>query len=147
MDGGVMLMTIDPGKNACGWAIFQEDTLIACGYDLSAQYCAKSYGVDKIVVELPQIYRQRQQKGDPNDLVSVAFAAGRFVQEALHGATTIQVVRPHDWKGSRPKHIDNKVTFNALSNAERELVPMLPDTKLHNVIDAIGIGLWALGRR
>lgn len=135
-----VLVAVDPGKHACGWAVFYDGHLYTCGLGEIPNMFRYP---DDLVVEIPQIYQQRKWQGDPKALVEVAFAAGRST--AWHPEP--HTIRPHDWKGSRPKDICNRVTMNALTDEEKDLIPTLPKTKLHNVIDAIGIGLWRLGRR
>lgn len=137
------LVSVDPGKNACAWADFRDGVLEDCGLDPGLPFP----GPDLLVVELPQIYQQRKQKGDPNALVDLAFAAGVFTSGAMGIDTELLLVRPRAWKGTRPKHVCNKITLNALTEEEKARIPNLPKTKLHNVLDAIGIGLWRLGRR
>jgi hypothetical protein len=99
------------------------------------------------VIEIPQVYPQRQWKGDPNDLIGVAYIAGIFSSWLYEYGAEITLVKPHEWKGSRPKDVDTKYTLKCLDAPERRIIPDLPKTKLHNVIDAIGIGLWYLKRR
>lgn len=107
--------------------------------------------INKIVVELPQIYPVGKWKGDPNDLIEVAFAGGRWTQYLINQffIADVQTIKPSTWKGQRPKKIDNEYTLSLLTVDERALVDALkaPPSKIHNAIDAIGIGLWAVGRR
>jgi hypothetical protein len=101
-----------------------------------------------VVIEVPQVYQQRLQKGDPNDLIDVAVIAGIAAGAAAPFAEP-QLVRPHKWKHNRPKAFDNAYTLSLLSAEEKLVVDSCgaPKSKLHNVIDAVGIGLWRLGRR
>jgi len=139
----MILLSIDPGKHAMAWAVFKEGTLHACGLGNSALH-VKSYDPTHVVIELPQVYRQSK---NPNDLVDLAFRAGFWAHTFNEPGVEFETVWPHDWKGSRPKSVDNRATRKDMTEAELKLLPDLPDGKLHNVIDAIGIGLWKLGRK
>lgn len=144
MDGGVKtLLSIDPGK-VCSYAVFVDGVLRDCAYrDPDA-----TWDPDVVVVEIPQVYQQRKQKGNPNDLVQLAFTAGLALRHISYvNEPSLETIRPRAWKGTRPKHVCNKITLNALTEEEKARIPDLPKTKLHNVLDAIGIGLWRLGRR
>lgn len=145
------LISIDPGKRSIAFAIWQHAGLQACGL---ARNQAKDFaeGIrpmvqevadelmmipDHVVVELPRIYPTDRGKR-PNDLIDLATVAG---------ACTIlgqaEFVHPHQWKGQLPKSICTARTEATLN--EREL--LLVTTRDHNVMDAIGIGLWWLRKR
>lgn len=151
------LIAIDPGKLSIAWAMFDEDELRRCGLmraktiaDLAAEAnLALGFAMaDRAVVEVPQIYAQRKHKGGQNDLIDVAVTAGIAVA-TLKLCHDVKLVRPRAWKGNRPKDVDNRLTLARLSVVERAVLDRIdvPKSLRHNVIDAIGIGLWALGRR
>jgi hypothetical protein len=143
------LLSIDPGKNEFGWARFHAAQLMQCGFEQVkyAQSLFYRMTVDCAVIEVPQIYPMRSWKGDPNDLIDVALTSGQIA--GILSLNKKEFVRPHAWKGNRPKDIDNNYTLSKLD--ERELVILnqceVIKSKRHNVIDAIGIGLWKLNRR
>ena len=153
-------VAIDPGKKAVGWALFSDKNLIQCGLVINeggpAQLNAamedafQDFHAAVVVVEVPQMYQQRFLKGDPNDLIDVALAAGMAVGNlAPCGDEDIELVRPRKWKGTRPKKVCNQLTLKTLTPAELaiyENTECLASLR-HNVIDAIGIGLWKAGRR
>jgi hypothetical protein len=103
-----------------------------------------------MVLEVPQIYAGGG-KGDPNDLVDIAVAGGVVVGRCTRENTDQDIVycRPRDWKGQRPKAVDNRYTLGILEESEVAIFDACGVTAglKHNVIDAIGIGLWKLGRR
>jgi len=150
------LISIDPGK-ASGVAQFRDGVLCACDIYEIAKNEICLFSLDVLVIEIPQVYPVRAWKGDPNDLIEVARIAG--VWEGLftshnyrHMPTSIidvVHVRPHEWKGNRPKDVDNAYTLSKLTDAERAVIDkaQIPKSKLHNAIDAVGIGLWYLNRR
>lgn len=142
-----MLFSIDPGKNEFAWALFDNKKLIKCGMCEVDNIRDLVYGVmiDEVVIEVPQIYMQRKWKGDPNDLIDVAVTAGRVAGQF----SQVEFVRPRIWKGNRPKDIDNNYTLSQLISKELTILNIcgVQKSKRHNVVDAIGIGLWKLGRR
>jgi len=153
------LIAIDPGKAGLGWASFVGDRLSSVGLLVckslteTTEVLTRMMGracppPSTVVIEVPQVYQQRLQKGDPNDLIDVAVIAGIAAGVAAQFVEP-QPVRPHAWKGNRPKAIDNAYTLSLLSEEEKLVLDGCgaPKSKLHNVIDAIGIGLWKLGRR
>jgi hypothetical protein len=156
------LLSIDPGNNA-GGAVFVDNCLKACGLvsrgwgeaghllpllELQQRFPgAVVCRFDELVIELPRITRgpggQTEGK-DPNDLIKLAFGAGRYVERFPH--TSLRTVYPSEWKAGVPKRTHNARVILALSEAERALIPKLAASLVHNVVDAIGIGLEHLGR-
>ena len=148
------VIAIDPGQWS-GVAYFEDGVLtraelVGKGEDEVAAYTLLRHG-NRLgvqgVIEIPQVYQQRQWKGDPNDLISVAYIAGMFGGWLRGAGAEVLTVLPHKWKGSRPKDVDVRYTLSCLTDEERMLLPRLPASKLHNVIDAVGIGLWHQKRR
>ena len=151
------LAAIDPGVHEIGWAIFNGAELEAAGLiegsllshlSKELEFLFDHHKPSAAVVEIPQVYQQRSWKGDPNDLISVAVVAGVAVA-ALSRYTVVELVRPHAWKGNRPKNVDNRLTRTRLNAGERIKVETcgVSKGKRHNVVDAVGIGLWKLRRR
>lgn len=152
------LLAIDPGNNA-GGAVFIGYQLLAAGLlsrGLDPFFELKNWFgpgddyaciLDEIVIELPRIIRgpggQTEGK-DPNDLIKLAFGAGRLVERFPH--IQLRTVSPSDWKGGVPKRVHNLRVAACLTEDELALIPKLSPTLVHNVIDAIGIGLEHLGR-
>jgi hypothetical protein len=150
------LIAVDPGKHT-GIAVFEgnrlrniflitNDSLQLYIQDL-VLICA-GLPPDRAVIEMPKIYDRKQWKGDPNDLMKVAFLAG-IIHRSLFGTKEIKWVHPSDWKGQRPKNVDNKYTLTLLTPDELKIIDnsKIAKSKMHNVLDAVGIGLWKLGRR
>ena len=130
-----LLLSIDPGLHT-GWALF-DTTLLACGTGDPPTGYAK-----RLVIEVPEIYPR--QPVPPNDLIALAFMAGRYVgrHENAH------FVLPKRWKGNMPKEVCAARIEAALTSEEKRILAACGASKgqMHNVIDAIGIGLYALGR-
>lgn len=134
-----------------GWAVFDQKVLIRAGLIVnkdiieSAVLLYQSYKPKLLVVEKPKIYPIEKWKGDPNDLIDVAITAGVVI--GVFKDSKIDLVLPHTWKGQRPKDVDNQYTLSLLTKIEQGKIGHYPKTKMHNVIDAIGLGLWKIGRR
>lgn len=150
---------VDPGLTSTGVAIFAAGTLAS-----ALEYTPKNRQAlltalaeyqrtagpplcwHRIVIEFPQIYRASRSKARPSDLMKLAHFVGQLNREG-HA----ELVTPKEWSGGTPKATKASEAANsvrakriraALSEAEAELV----DWRCDDVIDAVGIGLWALGR-
>lgn len=139
------LLTFDPG-NRTGWAKFVGQELVEAGL-LKAGRIELGWP-QRVVIEVPRWY-PREHKIDVNDLLDLGMKAGslrgfyaqRFGVEA-------EYVWPRTWKGTVPKAIHNQRVLAALTDEERARIPKKPQVKKHdhNIVDAVGIGLWKLGR-
>lgn len=169
------LMSIDPGKNALGWAYFGAGGFLTAagvartgtnhrpgGEDLGTvtrflmrQLTEAWHGLmpaRMIVIERMVVYKGPQQKGDPNDLIELSFISGAAVlQPAIAEDALLLVVPPREWKGQVPKEtmVEHRIK-PALQTLEYQLATAslqgTPDALKHNGWDAIGIGLWAQRR-
>jgi hypothetical protein len=167
----MLLAAVDPSIVSSGVAMFVDGTLAevervhfpdregAIGHRCATMALAIVSTIsrafprppDTLVIEWPQVYRAAKSPGDPNDLLGLAgVGVGVAAQFAAHGMTVIRSPTPHDWTGSLAKERrvrGVKVSPRAarilerLSPAERALIPAQ-----HDAIDAVGLGLWALGR-
>lgn len=137
-----MLVAVDPGVHASGLAVFTDGLLSAAYYTGDPTVLDWVPADAKVIVELPQVYRHG--KGDPNDLVDLAFAAGRITRRFELVATT----RPGQWKGQTPKAVHHARVRKALLPAEEDVLAraQVARAKAHNVLDAVALGLWRLGR-
>ena len=106
------------------------------------------------------IYPRGQTK-NPNDVVELALNAGEWGGLYRQWAD-VEYVFPFQWKGSVPKSIHHTRVLAKLSEAERavadqaisrgrsgvskSLATPVPASKRHNVLDAIGLGLFRVGR-
>lgn len=156
-------LALDPGIRGCGVALFVDDQLeraeyirnpVAKGADLDAvkamviEVTACAGAVDKFAAERMQVYRQGKQKGrDPNDLIPLAAIVGGVSLCAREPTWFV----PRDWKYTMPKaktgeeYIIERRVNERLSESER-LNIRDAGALSHNVYDAIGIGLFHLGR-
>ncbi len=144
-----VVVAIDPGDTT-GWAIFWDGALFEAG-------CTTKLPRDlpdvpllpaSLVVEIPVIYPMGRGKGDSNDLIKLAELAGMIRGWYLSRAPGLvtATVAPRTWKGTVPKKIHNARVLDKLTSKERAILPMRPRAKDydHNMVDALGIGLWQL---
>jgi hypothetical protein len=126
--------------------MFIRGELVWCGLNLWPWQQVS----DRLVVEIPNAHEKRKRKSDPQDLITLAIRAGRWIERVPHSALTMKF--PAEWKAGVPKETHNGLVLAALTPAERVTFARLmqdqkvPRSKLNNVVDAIGIGLEALGR-
>lgn len=164
------LAAVDPGKNGCGIAIFTDGGLIGAYYECPARnpfhnsehecggpgnytraHCTASeallritgMGVHELIVEHMVKY-PGMDKINVNDLLDVQTVAAMI---AASNSGTISVYPPQ-WKGNVPKKIMTERIKKLLTSKERAILDAgdWPKSLEHNVVDAIGIGLWRLGR-
>ena len=155
-----MLLAVDPAITCTGWAFFVGERLDRCGiietkanmpFDRRIRSIGQGIlqatpGVPlMLVIEWPQIYH-KWSKGDNNDLLPLAAIAGNLMSHFPWAKT--QLPKPAQWKGQVPKDVHNARVLKRLSVDETRLVAAarVAKSKAHNMIDAIGLGLWALGR-
>ncbi len=163
-----ILISVDPGIRGCGVALFDGGKLVRAAYVKSpaktgnnAAACV-SMGLavyswtdrtapDALALEWPQVYasriREGSSKADPNDLL--ALCGVDSVIAALYDLPTAMVTcfAPAEWKGQMSKEACQGRIIGRLSAAELEIVMSVsPPSLRHNVFDAVGIGLFRLGR-
>ena len=138
----MMLVAVDPG-NDTGWARFLHGRLEACGLGVPPMIKHAS-----VIVECPE-YRAHDRV-NPNVLIELAIKVGRHVERAASLGIAAELVRPSEWKGSVPKKIHQPRICRELDAQELELLGdvlcLHSQSKGHNVVDAVGIGLFHLGR-
>lgn len=135
------LIAIDPGDKA-GIAVFYDQLLVRAELVVGASergWVWQGPYQMHVVCEMPQKYRG--SIADMQSLLKLAFTAGYLVSSTQ--PSSLRLVLPREWKGQRPKTADNHYSQRLLGEHERALL----DGADHNVLDAVGLGLWALGRR
>lgn len=154
------VLSIDPGA-LTGWAVgntetkklIQTDLLVGYNGDLMTglNILQKIYDPWVLWMEFPQIYDRKNWKGDPNDLLKVAYCAGKCAGHFENLNRSVRIWFPNQWKGQRSKPADHKYTKRLLDPNEMKIIKELekkyPISKSHNALDAVGILLKALGRR
>ena len=144
------LLSIDPGLKSVGWAYWEGRELKRCGLsrtketDVSKQARAHwrnieiYHDAERRVSEM-MVWRGKQAKSSPADLLKLNIIAGHLATEWL---------APSEWKNYVPKAVHQPRILAKLSAEERAVLAgcKCPPSLLHNVIDAVGIGLYCLGR-
>lgn len=140
---------LDPGENA-GLATFSCGKLSRAILIRNKEPLPWWPGEDEIlVVEYPKILNASKQKGKksgvkPESIVRLANTAGRLTANVP--LAHLLEVYPSQWKGTIDPDIVTARVLERLTPEERSLIPKLPASLLHNVLDAVGLGLWDLGR-
>lgn len=136
-------IAVDPGRDT-GWAFWKERTLIGCGLGTPD---FKTGTPCLVIIERPQIYPN--QPVPPNDLITLAIMVGRYAALAEEADHEVKTVLPHEWKGNLPKEISHARTLKALRAEELAVVQQADQSvakgKRHNMLDAVGIGVYFLG--
>jgi hypothetical protein len=141
-----MLLAYDPGRD-CGWAVFDEQGVYVRG---GVRGVPDATGVRQAIIERPQVYRASRSKGDPNDLITLAIGVGRMQERLESKGVTVELVLPATWKGQIPKEVHHRRILEVLTATERtrlsaSLSGIAPSIR-HNLLDAVGLGLWFLRR-
>lgn len=135
-----MLITIDPGEQT-GWALWSPSGILySCGLG-SPSFAS---GIVGAVIEYPVIYPR--SKARPADILKLAQIAAEYGGVYKYLMRSVLYVEPAEWKGQTPKDIHHMRIWNKLQSLEQVKVDLgckgLPASKRHNVIDAVGLGLW-----
>lgn len=160
--GHLNFVAIDPGLRGCGVAWFRDGRLKEAAYVESRERTAR--GADCFVgmadavhewrlnqdceyhytvIELPQVYQSKHQKGDQDDLVQLAGVVGAICQTS---GDSVETVRPREWKGTIAKEVMTRRIESRLDEDEKAAIVRWSAALDHNILDAVGIGLWYLGR-
>lgn len=136
-----MLIAIDPGANA-GWALFNGRELVICGCGTPPIHS----DIKRAMIERPIIKPFGRQKERPKDIITLALRAGEAAGRLMTVGVQIEYVEPHVWKGgSIPKKISHARIRRKLTSQENLVIDRYART--HDAMDAVGIGLFAIGRR
>jgi hypothetical protein len=130
--------------------------------------------ITELCIELPQVYdrgnmSKRKSGTDNNDLIHLAAVVAAICSD--YPPQRLLVMLPHEWKGTIPKEVMHARATGAdlapprriaafggavasyraeggpvLTPAELAVIPKLPKSKLHNVLDAVCMGLVMCGR-
>ena len=165
------LIAIDPGVHSMAIAVFHDDgTLVDAWNEATPMYSVDDFSrmlegwgspsvrlvnrlqshvrleTNRVVGERQVVYPgAKGLKTNPNDLLDLAMCAGAFYGAlCVDMAATLTVVEPAEWKAQVPKDITRKRIEGLLSHSEP--LSIKKGGEMHNIYDAIGIGLFALGR-
>lgn len=137
-----MLLSIDPGL-ATGWALWSP-ALAGCGLgDPPSEFSPSD-----VWIEAPVIYPR--SKARPADITKLSREAGEWAGRYHSVGAQAHYVRPSEWKGQLPKDVCHARVWAVLDAKEQDIVRKalkgMAPSKRHNVLDAVGIGLWVLRR-
>lgn len=147
-----MIVTVDPGKHYHGLAVFSHGELRVASLiprkEIGVWVRANEWCVPEVlVVEQPH---KQFRTVNYNILTALACAAGEVAGAfmGLQHTEHVQYIWPSTWKGQLDKPKSHKRIRVELSKAEfaRIVMPSQVKTLGHNVMDAVGIGLWRVGR-
>jgi len=154
-----LLLAIDPGA-MFGWALFRDGKLVDSGHCSKKAFYAWKLSPQAIragqklppeastmlggivVGETPNYRHQGSSKkgqATPNDLITLGILLGELVGLYRRKVDVVEFVTAQEWKGSLGKDICHNRIKRFLEPDET-----MPDN--HNARDAVGIGLFKLGR-
>jgi hypothetical protein len=162
----MITLALDPGLQHFGAALMDGKTLVHAALirapqksehtmesarELACMVCLWIYSTEcspgLVVCEVPKIYPARFQRGNQNDLVTLAgfaYAVTGMISEKFQ--CRIDQVFPRDWKGTIDADVCTARIEARLSDEEKKKIEKCPKSLRHNVIDAIGIALHSCGR-
>jgi hypothetical protein len=144
----VILTAVDPGKWLFALARFDGGLLVEAELRRYTKYVeCRVAPCDRLVCEWPTVYPGSRAE-DPNDLLPLTACVGAVA--ALTQASSFSTLAPREWTSGRPKDVNHRRILKRLSPAEQGvldagLAPVEKNLR-HNVLDAVGIGLYALDR-
>lgn len=142
----------DPGETT-GAALVNGQQLVWCGILTLQEHWIPgirfpfTQQTDRLVIEIPNAHESKgakRSKRDPQAIITLAIRCGQWIRH-VSAKDTIRKF-PSTWKAQVPKDIHNERVLSTLTEAERALVPKLPPSKLHNVVDALGLWVEDVGR-
>ena len=150
-----MILSVDPGLRACGLALWSGRTLTYAWLARSSadtqvnladrwRAMVRAVGAGRLellVMEMPRVYRA--SPGNPSDLLNLTAVLGGLTQ--TFDCSSVLYL-PQRWTRGRNKEERRPVIDKELSDTERSRIEACPKSLLHNVYDAIGIGLFHFGR-
>ena len=154
------LIAVDPGLRSAGWAVFHGQDIVSAGIvnprqeyreeevvtravDVGQQLGdlvhKKFSGVTHAIVEMPVYYGP----GDKNagSIFKLCVCIGSIAQALNERGVIVETVNVPEWKGQLPKEV-----------VIRRIKIIVPDWAIKglnlekDMWDAVGIGLWKLGR-
>jgi len=149
---------VDPGLKRCGVAVFARPGGLvwaglvhgAAGDDpviemADAVVNTLTQTPSEAFIETPQQYPNSPVPRESLEKLSLVAGA---ISQALPRSVKVHRFYPRAWKGQVPKAVMVRRIKAHLSGTERLIVDALdlPASSVHNVWDAVGIGLWATGR-
>ena len=147
------LLCIDTGFRYAPCALFENGSLKTAfclkltdnevpKYNLFAEKLMEllpDFKQKRAIIEYP-VFRKSTQ--NPESIIKLSCAVGAYTSILQTAGFDVRWVKPSTWKGTVPKHIFTKRILARLSSEEKALF----NNKDHNIVDAVGIGLWSCRR-
>jgi len=133
------MISIDPGVKYYACAYWDEQALVALRMAPIDEPIEP--GEHELVLEKPQVYRHAKARN--SDLVDLAVSAGRI---AGQGRAGVHWYLPRVWKGQLPKVVHQARIAATLTAHEQIVLYGWKKGELKHLLDAIGLGLYHLGR-
>jgi hypothetical protein len=164
------ILAIDVGKHGLGLALIYGDALADARYsnalgdaghvllgpvekfaaNVNEWSSALGGKIDTVLIEQPQAYSGAKQNANPKDIQDLNIVIGALMATCQKQTGGFLLVPPGTWKGQVPGDImveriksklspDEVVIFDQGTTGTRAGL-------LHNVVDAVGLGLWRVGR-
>ncbi len=146
-------LSVDAGVQRHAVACWEGSRLLWVGF-YSGEPLTSGNLVTRVVIEIPNANELRVRGIDPQDLIRLAIAAGRFAGR-FDAHATVDLIWASQWKGQVKKPLSHWRIWQALSRDEKKLLPPESLDRIkkglkggpyrwsgHNLFDAVGIGLW-----
>lgn len=155
----------DPGVHRIARAIFVNRQAVSIDYLPACETVSRTLPASFLGIEKPQIY-QNTPTAQANDCLDVWGAACWFRAEVRRNSVRVlseRIVSPEEWKGQLPKPVHHARLWEAMAESERALFPADTEERIrkgiqrggytnakgndfHNLLDAVGIGLFCESR-
>lgn len=151
------LVSIDPNVKRMALAVWEDGELVKTyylrsdlkgaphTYELLLEMPGALGWVDQIAIESQQIYARDGLK-KAGSLIKLAQYAGAAVGALFCEGCEVTYYLPRVWKGQVPKDVMLPRIQEKLTALELTKVVDLSKTYEHDIWDAVGIGLYHLGR-
>lgn len=163
----MLILSVDPGVGGTGWALLRADSgrleqwgtlhgrgnwaqkarQIMIGFE--KLFAIRKDYIGQVYIESPVFMRGYggYTTASSGDLVKLAMLCGAMYLWSLkreqHG---VMLVEPSKWKGQLPKKICNDRVLAILNRMEPYTSTAEIGRISNHALDAIGLGLWALGK-
>ena len=156
-----LLVSYDPGLRHSGLSLFTHGTLThavliksperslrgpEAWYQMAlavdSELTRLNATPDVFVTEYPQHYFGKTRNA--GDLLELAGVVGAVVGRCW-AAKRVGYL-PHQWKGNVPADVMLERIESRLAGLEKDAIQKCPKSLRHNILDAVGVGLYCLGR-
>lgn len=143
------LLAVDPGVHKCGVAVFSDEQLVGASWvpliDVGLFAYSRVPEIREFIVEMPQVY-PGMPKTDLNDLLNLATSVG-YLEHQFRLCSRRARYYPAEWKAQVPKKVMTSRIMHHPALTELEIANIVRQgAKDHNTYDAVGLGLYHLGR-